>query len=165
MIEENYYWQKHPLTLHDDIHIHECIDRLLWATWSLHVFLAPYFVQILVDVLHSLIGWKNTWMIILMHIIYLWIRIVGHGILTYVIGSDLIGHLKLVCTWKMVVYSLGGISTFMISWWGTSLLYILIMFLYTFMTYIMHSWCLEECIQENGIQKFSFQMVWVGEHS
>ena len=26
MIEENYYWQQHPLMLHDDIHIHECID-------------------------------------------------------------------------------------------------------------------------------------------
>ena len=27
MIEENYYWQQHPLMLHDDIHIHECIDE------------------------------------------------------------------------------------------------------------------------------------------
>ena len=27
MIEENYYWQKHPLMLHDDINIHECIDE------------------------------------------------------------------------------------------------------------------------------------------
>ena len=36
------------------------------------------------------------WLIILMHIIYISSRIVGHGILTYVIGADLIGHLKLV---------------------------------------------------------------------
>ena len=27
MIEEHYYWQKHPLLFHDDIHIHECIDE------------------------------------------------------------------------------------------------------------------------------------------
>ena len=27
MIEEHYYWQKHPLMLHDDIHIHEGIDE------------------------------------------------------------------------------------------------------------------------------------------
>ena len=25
MIEEHYYWQKHPLMLHDDINIYECI--------------------------------------------------------------------------------------------------------------------------------------------
>ena len=40
--------------------------RLLWATWSLHIFFAPYLVQILVEVLHSLLGWKNTWMIIIL---------------------------------------------------------------------------------------------------
>ena len=44
--------------------------------------------------------------------------IIGHGILTYAIGADLIGHMKLVCTWQMVVYLLGecvpenGISVF-----------------------------------------------------
>ena len=27
MIEENYYWQQHPLLFHDDIHIHGCIDE------------------------------------------------------------------------------------------------------------------------------------------
>ena len=91
-----------------------------------------------------------------MHITLFGSRIIGNGILTYVIGAYLIGHLKLVCTWQMVVYSLGGISTFMIYWWGTSLMYILIMFLYTLMIYIMHSWCLEECIQETGIQEFFF---------
>ena len=25
MIEEHYYWQQHPLMLHNAIHIHECI--------------------------------------------------------------------------------------------------------------------------------------------
>ena len=64
--------------------------RLLWATWILHVFFAPYLVQILVEVLHSLLAWKNTWLIILMHIIYFWRSIMGHGILTYVIGQYLI---------------------------------------------------------------------------
>ena len=63
---------------------------LLWATWSLHFLFAPYLVQILVKVLHSLLGWKNTWIIILMHIIHLGSRIMGHGILTYVIRVDLI---------------------------------------------------------------------------
>ena len=28
MIEEKYYWKKHPLMLHADIHIHECIDEI-----------------------------------------------------------------------------------------------------------------------------------------
>ena len=64
--------------------------RLLGATWSVHVFFTPYLVQILMKVLHSLLGWKNTWLIILMHIIYSWICIMGHGILTYVNGVDLI---------------------------------------------------------------------------
>ena len=27
MIEEYYYWNQNPLMLHDDIHIHECIDE------------------------------------------------------------------------------------------------------------------------------------------
>ena len=27
MIEEDYYWQQHPLMLYDDIHIHECNDE------------------------------------------------------------------------------------------------------------------------------------------
>ena len=125
--------------------------RLLWVIWSLLVFLAHYLVQILVDVLHSLLGWKNTWLIILMHIIYIWITIMGDGILTYIIVAYFIGHLQLVCTWKMVVYLLGGISTFMIFLWGTSLMYIFIMLLCTFMIYIMYSWCFEEFIQENGI--------------
>ena len=118
--------------------------RLIWDTWSLHVLFAPYLVHILVEVLHSLLGWKNKWLIIiLMHITFFGSNIIGHGILTYVIGAYLIGHLKHVCTWKMVVYSLGGISTFMISWWGTSLMYILIMLLYNLMIYIIHSICLE----------------------
>ena len=26
MIEEHYYWKKHPLLFHDDKHIHGCID-------------------------------------------------------------------------------------------------------------------------------------------
>ena len=71
--------------------------RILLATWSVHVFLAPYFVQILVEVLHSLIGWKNTWMIILMNLILFFSSIIGHGILTYVIGVDLIKYPMLVC--------------------------------------------------------------------
>ena len=136
--------------------------RLLWATWILHVLSAPYLVHILVEVLHSPLGWNKTWMIILMHVIYIWISIMGHEILTYVIGAYFIGHLKLVCTWQMVVYLLGGISTFMIFWLGPSLMYIFIMLLCTFMIYIMYSWWLEECIQENGILEFSFLMVWVG---
>ena len=27
MNEEHYYWQQHPLLFHDDIHIHRCIDE------------------------------------------------------------------------------------------------------------------------------------------
>ena len=72
--------------------------RLLWATWSLHVFFSPYLVKILVEVLHSLLGWKNTWMIILMHIIYFWSSIMGHGILTYVMGKIWYNTLCL-CVW------------------------------------------------------------------
>ena len=48
--------------------------RLLWATWSLHVFFAPYLVKTLVEVHYSLLGWKKTWLIIFMHIIYFWSR-------------------------------------------------------------------------------------------
>ena len=33
--------------------------RLLWSTWSLHVFFAHYLVQNLVEVLHSLLGWRS----------------------------------------------------------------------------------------------------------
>ena len=82
----------------------DVLMRLIWATWSLHVLFAPYLVHILVEVLHSLLGWKNKWaIIILMHITLFGSRIIGHGILTYVIGSYFIGHLKHVCTWQMVV--------------------------------------------------------------
>ena len=63
---------------------------LLRATRNLHAFFAPYLVQILVEVLHSLLGWKNTCLIILMYIKFFWSIIMGHGILTYVIGIYLI---------------------------------------------------------------------------
>ena len=56
---------------------------LLGATWSIHVFFAPFLVHILVEALHPLLGWNNTWLSILMHIILFWRRIMGHGILTY----------------------------------------------------------------------------------
>ena len=64
--------------------------RLLWATWSLYVFFAPYLVQILVEVLNSLLGWNNKWLIILMHITFFQSSIIGHVILNYVIVSYLI---------------------------------------------------------------------------
>ena len=38
------------------------------------------------------------------HYIYIWSSIMGRGILTYVIGADLIGHLKIVWAYQMVVY-------------------------------------------------------------
>ena len=34
--------------------------RLLWVIWSLLVFFSHYSVHILVEILHSLLGWKNT---------------------------------------------------------------------------------------------------------
>ena len=143
--------------LYDSL-IHVCMGKTSMSHLKSPCFCCSLFGSNLSEILHSLLGWKNTWLNILMHITSFWSSIIEHGILTYVIGADLIGHLKHVCTWQMVVYSLGGISTFMISWWGTSLMYIIIMLLYTLMIYIMHSWYLEECIQENGIQEFSFQM-------
>ena len=33
MIEEHYYWKTNPLILHDEIHIHECIDE----TYLIHL--------------------------------------------------------------------------------------------------------------------------------
>ena len=39
-----------------------------------------------------------------MHIIYLWRNIMGHGMLTYVIGAYLIGQLKLVCYEVHIIY-------------------------------------------------------------
>ena len=112
--------------------------RLLWDIWNLFVCFAHYLVHIWVEILHSLLGWKNTWLNILMHITTIWRSIIGNGILTYVIREDLIGHLKHLCTWQMVVYSLRGISTFMIFWWGTYLMYLFNMLLCTLMIYIMY---------------------------
>ena len=59
---------------------------LPWVIWSLLVFFAHYLVQIWVEILHSILGWKNTWLNILMHITSFWRSIIGHWILTYVIG-------------------------------------------------------------------------------
>ena len=107
----------------------------------------------------------TSWMNILMHVTSFWSSIIKHGILTYVIGAYFSGHFILVCMGHMVIYLLGGIITFMTFWWGTSLMCFFIMFLCTLMIYIIYSWFLEKCIQENGIPEFSFLMVWVGEHS
>ena len=52
-----------------------------------------------------------------------------------------------------VLYLLGCTSTFMILWWGTFLMYICMMLLFTFMIYILYSWCLEGCNTSNGILK------------
>ena len=54
MIEEHYYWKKHPLMLHDDIHIHDCIDETSLIHLKSSCFPCSLF-QILVEVLHSLI--------------------------------------------------------------------------------------------------------------
>ena len=80
--------------------------RLLWATWSLHVFFDHYLVQNLVEVLHWLLGWKNTWLIILMHIIYLWSRIWDMG------SSPMSLEQIWLVTWSL--YALG-------KWWSTYL--------------------------------------------
>ena len=67
--------------------------RLLWVIWTLLVLFAHYLVQILVEIFHSLLGWNNTWLNILMDITSFWSILIGHGILTYVIGVYLIGPL------------------------------------------------------------------------
>ena len=43
MIEENYYWKQHPLMLHDDIHIHECIDETSLSHLKSSCFLCSLF--------------------------------------------------------------------------------------------------------------------------
>ena len=104
------------------------------------------------ELLHSLIGWKNTWMIIiLMHLTLFWSRIIGHEILTYVIGEYLIWYLMLACMGHIMSYSLGCTSTFMIFWWGTFMMHICMMLLCTFIIYILYSWCFEGCNTNNGI--------------
>ena len=115
MIDRHYYWQKHPMLFRDDIHIHGCIDETFLRHLKSSCFIFSLFGSYFGGG-SSFTSWmkKKSLIIILMHITFFRSRIIGHGILTYVIGADLIGHLKHVCTWKMVVYSLGGIRTFMI---------------------------------------------------
>ena len=85
------------------------LTRLIWATWSLHVFLTPYFVHILVEVLHSLIGWKNTWMIILMYITYNLEHILIHicnNISCYFLMTHIYMDAPMICnwvTWRLIV--------------------------------------------------------------
>ena len=56
MIEEHYYWQKHPFLFHDDIHIHGCIDETSLSHLNTSCFLCSLLGSDLVDVLHSLLG-------------------------------------------------------------------------------------------------------------
>ena len=126
MIRENFCFQPHTwLYLYDSL-IHGRMGETSLSHLKSPCFFAHYLVHIWVEILHSLPWWKNTWMNVLMHIKSFWSNIIKHGILTYVIGENFIGHLKLVCTWEMVDYLLGGISTFMIFWWGTFMMYIFI---------------------------------------
>ena len=43
MIEENYYWQQHPLLFHDDIHIHGCIDETSLSHLKTSCFICSLF--------------------------------------------------------------------------------------------------------------------------
>ena len=106
MIVENFCCQPHTLLCLYDSLIHGCMGETSLSHLKSPCFFAQYMVQIWVEILHSLLGWKNTWLNILMHITSFWRRIIGRGILTYVIGEDFIGHLKL--------YPLG-------KWWSTYL--------------------------------------------
>ena len=47
---------QHPLLHYDNIHIHGCIDETSLSHLKSSVFLAPYWVHILGEVLHSLYG-------------------------------------------------------------------------------------------------------------
>ena len=42
MIEEHYYWEKHPLLFHDDVHIHGCIDDTSLSHLKYSCFFTPY---------------------------------------------------------------------------------------------------------------------------
>ena len=77
------WWENIFVTRHIHFYIfiiHSFMDvcvRLIWFIWSLLVFLAHYLVQIWVEILHPLLGWKNTWLNILMHITSFWSSIIG----------------------------------------------------------------------------------------
>ena len=43
MIEENYYWQQHPLLFQDDIHIHRCIDEISLSQLKSSCFICSLF--------------------------------------------------------------------------------------------------------------------------
>ena len=43
MIEEHYYWQKHPLLFLDDINIHGCIDETSLSHLKSPCFLGSLF--------------------------------------------------------------------------------------------------------------------------
>ena len=90
MIEALYYWKQHPLLFIDDIHIHGCIDE----TYLSHLK-SPYSLFSIFGLDFSGGSSFTSWMkehmlIILMHLTFFWSSIIGHWILTYVVGADLI---------------------------------------------------------------------------
>ena len=100
-----------------------------------------------------------------MHITFFGRSIIGHGILTYVIGADLIGHLNLVCTFEnggLLTWRYKHLHEFFITHLLDVLFYYVVMYFddvyYVLMMFgRMHT--------RKWIPEFSFQMVWVGEHS
>ena len=111
MMGEKFCYQPHTLLYLYDSLIHGCMGKT-----SLSHLKSPCFYCSLFGSNLSGDSSFTSWMNILMRINSFWSIIIGHGILTNVIGAYLIGHLKHVCTWQMVFYSLGGISTFMTPW-------------------------------------------------
>ena len=90
MIEEHYYWQKHPLLFHHDMHIHGCIDDISLSHLKSSCFLCSLF-GLDFGGGSSFTSWMKEHMAdyIDAHYIF-WSSIMGHGILTYVIGADLV---------------------------------------------------------------------------
>ena len=87
MIEENYCWQKHILLFHYDMHIHGCIDETSLSHLKYSCFLCSLFGSDFGGG-SSFTSWMKEHMDDYLDAHYIfWSKIMGHGILTYVIGE------------------------------------------------------------------------------